>query len=623
MPSATRLYALILLLLGLSLGSAAQAVSLFGDSKTRGFLPVDEAFVFSEGVEPGQLVLSWEITPGHYLYDKSLSLQWLSPGHGDLPVQFTLLQPGDWHDDANFGRVKIHRDELTLVLPAPARAREGTATLEVTYQGCADAGLCYPPERRQVSVALADWTALTDAGPKAEALPPDMASADQETATAASALPASTRSDALSQWLADASLPLVMLTFLVLGIGLAFTPCVLPMLPILSAIISGAQRADKPLGSGRGLALALSYVLGMCLVYTALGLLIAGLGAAANVSVWLQHPAVLIPFAVMFLSLAVMLWRGSALALPDWLTERLTRWQGNQAGGSLPSVFAMGAISSLIVSPCVSAPLAGIMLYLSTTQDLWLGGAALFSLSLGMGLPLLLIGAGGGRWLPRSGPWLTVTKQVFALLLVAVAISLINRLLPIASQLLLWAGFSAMIALLLAQRPGRWQLRHVLTWLLVIALLAWSGLLVWGASRGGSDLLRPWQADMPATGTGTESAQFRRITDPAVLDMAVAEARAAGRPVLIDVYADWCVSCVEMERTVFPRAEVKALLAGGVLLKFDITDTSAAQLDWLQRENLFGPPAFVAWNGQGRKAPPLVGESTRETFMEFVEKSWN
>lgn len=620
MPSASRFHALILLLLGLSLGGVAHAVSLFGDSGKRDFLPVDEAFVFSDGVEPGQLVLSWEITPGHYLYDKSLSLAWLSPGHGELPVQFTLLQPGEWHDDANFGRVKIHRDELTLVLPAPNRALDGTATLEVSYQGCADAGLCYPPERRQLTVALADWTALADAGPKVEAVAPDAPLASSTAGTPA--LPASTRSDTLSQWLTGASLPLVMLTFLVLGIGLAFTPCVLPMLPILSAIISGAQGKDKALGSGRGLALASSYVLGMCLVYTALGLLIAGLGAAANVSLWLQHPSVLIPFALIFLALAVMLWRGSALALPDWLTERLTRWQGNQAGGSLPSVFVMGAISSLIVSPCVSAPLAGIMLYLSTTQDLWLGGAALFSLSLGMGLPLLLIGAGGGRWLPRSGPWLTLTKQVFALLLVAVAISLINRMLPLTSQLLVWAGFSAMLALLLVQRLGAWQIRQAPAWLLVIALLAWAGVLVWGASRGGNDLLRPWQAEATLT-DAKRGSQFRRITDPAVLDAAVADALAAGRPVLIDVYADWCVSCVEMERTVFPRPEVQALLASGVLLKFDITDTSAAQLDWLQRENLFGPPAFVAWNGQGRKAQPLVGESTRETFMEFVEKSWN
>lgn len=615
----SRLMPVLLLLLACLLPGflalPAQASGLLLDTRKTGeFLPVEAAFQARADVQPGRITLSWAVTPGHYLYDRQFKLRWRA---SDLPAPlFTVMQAAEWHDDPSFGRVKVYRSDVDLVLaPPPELRRQGRATLEVRYQGCADAGLCYPPQTWAVDVDLARWTSAA-------------ANASTTSATnTSSTSPDGNDAGALAGWLAQASLPLILGAFLLFGLGLAFTPCVLPMLPILSAIIAGQQRAaERPggraLDSRRGFLLALSYVLGMCVMYTVAGLLIAGLGAAANLSALLQKPAILISFALLFVALAVLLLQGGNLQLPAFLRQPLESLQARQRGGAYGSVFVMGAVSSLIVSPCVSAPLAGVMLYLSTTQNALLGGAALFSLSLGMGLPLLLLGAGGGRFLPRSGPWLDAVKRLFAWMLIAVAISLINRLLPATVQLLTWAGFLALTALALMALASR---QRLLALLAALALLAWSSLLVWGAARGQDDPLRPWQAiTAPAREAAADSADFfRHITDPVVLDAAVAEAKSQGKPVIIDVYADWCVSCIEMERNILSKPEVRAALAKGVRLKFDITATSEAQLNWLQQKQLFGPPVFLAWNSRGEARPSLVGEADQKAFMKFLETSWN
>ncbi len=620
--------ALLLLFVSLLQGAfmlPAQANGLLVDSRKPGdFLPVEKAFQPASDLQPGRLTLRWTVTPGHYLYDRQFKLRWRD---ASLPEpQFTLMQAGEWHEDPNFGRVKVYRRDVDLVLAPPAGLKplNGSRVLEVRYQGCADAGLCYPPQSWLVDVDLATWT---DA-------PTAAADAESGAITKDSGAPDGRNAGALAEWLATASLPLVLGAFLLFGLGLAFTPCVLPMLPILSAIIVGQQRAGgqrdgQALNSRSGFLLALSYVLGMCVMYTIAGLLIAGLGAAANLSALLQKPAILITFALLFVALAGLLLKGGNLQLPGFLRRPLEALQARQSGGAHGSVFIMGAVSSLIVSPCVSAPLAGVMLYLSTTQNALLGGAALFSLSLGMGLPLLLLGAGGGRFLPRSGPWLDAVKRLFAWMLVAVAISLVNRLLPAATQMLVWAGFLTLTALALTALLSQKRLPALL---LTLPLLLWAGLLVWGAAQGADDPLRPWQAlstdhaaaSATVPGAGDEkSGFFRHITDPAELDAAVAEARQQGRPVIIDIFADWCVSCVEMERTILSQPDVRAVLSQGVRLKFDITATSEAQLNWLQQKQLFGPPVFMAWNSRGEERPSLVGEADQKAFMKFLETSWN
>jgi len=603
----SRLTPLLLLLLALLQGGVAPAASASGllvDTRRAGdFLPVEEAFRPSQELAPGRLTLHFAVTPGHYLYDRQFKLSWRDAA---LPAPaFTIAQPGEWHDDPNFGRVKVYREDVDLVLTPPATlAGSGDATLQVRYQGCAEAGLCYPPQTWNVGVDLADWAGAAPA-------------------PATPSAPDSRDAGALAGWLATASLPLVLGAFLLFGLGLAFTPCVLPMLPILSAIIVGDQAARQRAGTApardgrRGFLLALSYVLGMSLMYTLAGLLIASLGAAANLSALLQKPAVLITFAALFALLAMLLLRGGELRLPAFLRAPLEAMQARQRGGAYGSVFIMGAVSSLIVSPCVSAPLAGVMLYLSTSQDALLGATALFSLSLGMGLPLLLLGAGGGRFLPRSGPWLEAVKRLFAWMLLAVAVSLINRLLPGPVQLLVWAGLLAVTALAFMTAS-----RRLPALLAATLILAAAGLLVWGAARGAGDPLRPWQTPALAAAPG-ETRGFRHITDPVELDAAIAEARRQGRPVIVDVYADWCASCVDMERHVLSRDDVTAALAAGARLKFDITATTEAQIGWLQAYRLFGPPVFLAWNQRGEARPPLVGEADHKKFIQFLENSWN
>lgn len=600
-----RCLSLLVLFMATASASAAGLLGSFGKSTHEEFLPVEQAFQPQAAQNGGQLQLHWDIAPDYYLYDRQFRISWRQPADGPALPQAARSQQGSWHDDPTFGRVLIYRDGIDLILPAPAGLpASGTGELEVRYQGCADAGLCYPPQTWQVPVDFAAWHAAAAPAPVSAASTPSLAS----------------DADSLSRWLATASLPLVIGVFLLLGLGLAFTPCVLPMLPILSAIIAGQQNQS----ARRGFLLALSYVLGMTVIYTLAGLLIAGLGAAANLSALMQRPVVLLPFALLFVLFGAVLLRGGDLRLPAFIAEPLERLQQRQQGGQLISVFFMGALSSLVVSPCVSAPLAGVMLFLASSQDMLLGGVALASLGLGMGLPLLLLGAGGGRFLPRSGPWLDAVKRLFGWMLFAVALMLICRLLPTATQMLVWAGFAAATGLaLLPLRPATGARRLLVTVLALLALV-WAGLLIWSAARGGDDALRPWRQPQAASAaTNTEAGAFRRFTSPVELDQAIAEANAQHRPVIVDLYADWCVSCVEMDKHVLHQPEVQALLARGVALKFDITATTAEQLAWLQQRELFGPPAFLYWNAAGQARPTRQGEMTKEEFTKTLEEAWN
>ena len=596
------------MMLAFFLGLAVQA-SAAGllDAGKREFLPVEEAFQTTASQAEHKLTLQFEIAPEHYLYAKQFRLSWPQGLQSlpTLPAFKAAESTASWHDDPSFGRVEIFRDRLswTFNLPALSTAQlqqlqQAGGFLTVRYQGCADAGLCYPPQHWQVPIsALATPTNALSA-------PPELNADD---------------ANSIATWLAQANFWGVLAAFFILGLGLAMTPCVLPMLPILSAIIAGQQGSTAT--TFRGFALALSYVLGMALMYSLLGLLIAHFGAAANLSTWMQQPAVLIPFAGLFLLLAYLLWRDQSLALPNFIQRPLQRWQAKQQGGAYGSVFLMGAISSLVVSPCVSAPLAGVLLFISTSQDTVLGASALFSLGLGLGVPLLMLGLGGGRWLPRSGPWLEASKKFFALMLVAVAIMLVNRVLPSMAQLLLWAGFFTLIGSSVVSRVG------LLSKLIGVAFLLWAMLLVFSAARGGDSAWTPWTV-LTSTSSSTQMLPasqigFIKLTDPLEVDKAIAQAALEQKPVIVDIYADWCVSCIEMEKKVLVLPDIVALLAPGVRIKFDITDTTGAQLAWLQREKIIGPPAFLFWNARAQKQPSLIGESTKSTFESSVINAWN
>lgn len=580
-----------LALLMYSLSLSASAFNLLGSDEPD-FLPPEQAFQVRADTPPGRIDLVFTVAPDYYVYDKAFQVQW---AEGTTPApelpKPRIIGVAERITDPTFGDVTIYRGEVTLSLSAPAHQAKGYADLVVSYQGCADAGLCYPPQRWQTVVDLANWqgeTAATVAAPSLSSSP-----------------------DGLAAWLASASWPTILAVFFALGLGLALTPCVLPMLPILSAIIAGQSQ----LTAARGFALALSYVLGMSVTYTAAGLLIAGLGASANVSAWLQQSMVLIVFALLFFGLAAVLWQGRDLRLPAFLHDRLVRWQQRQQGGQWLSVFAMGAISSLVVSPCVSAPLAGTLLFISTTQDMVLGGSALFMMSLGMGVPLLVLGAGGGRWIPKVGAWMDVIKRIFAWLLAAVAWSLLTRLLSPADAVIAWGGFLGLSALMLAAKPQPLRL------VFAVLILLYAGLLTISGARGGTSLLTPW--DMPSATMASTSLAFTKITEIADLEAAIATAAAAKQPVIVDLYADWCVSCIEMERDVLNQPVVVERMAAAARLKLDITNTTGAHLQWMEKHQLIGPPAYLFWSADGQLQASIVGTRSLNEFLSHLEQVWN
>lgn len=458
--------------------------------------------------------------------------------------------------------------EITLPVDNP---QQRGFVLRVGYQGCADLGLCYPPEVRELQIGQAGGAAL--------------------------------------DW---HSLAL----FFLAGLGLTFTPCVLPMLPILSGVVLRGQ-----VGGMRGLTLSLAYVLPMAICFALLGALMGLFGASLNLQARLQSAWVLAPFAAFFALFALAMFGVFELRLPAFLRTPLDRLAGETRGGSLLGAATLGVLSSLLVSPCVSAPLAAALLYISSSGDAVGGGLKLLALGLGMGTPLVLFGAGGGALLPRSGPWMVGVRNAFGVMLLAVSVWLLERVLPGPLALALWGLLAVGAALWLGAlefvpKPGRQKLGQ----LAGLALLVY-GLSAWvGALQGESDPLRP--LGRLATATSAPAAQssgnWLTLEQPEALAAALSAARDAGQPVLLDWYADWCVSCKVIERQVLEAPEVRALLTGYRLVRFDITRSDAAQRALLDRYQLFGPPVLQLFSPGGEEWLDLrvVGEIDAATFAE-------
>jgi len=457
-------------------------------------------------------------------------------------------------------------------------------TLLVGYQGCADKGLCYPPETARLSI-------------------------DGEAG-------ASTPAAAERAWTWKS-----LLLFFLAGVGLTFTPCVLPMLPILSGVVLRGQA-----GGLRGLALSLAYVLPMAASFAVLGALMGLFGAGLNLQARLQSAWVLVPFALFFVVFALAMFGLFELKLPQALNNRLNNVASHTRGGSLLGAAILGVLSSLLVSPCVSAPLAGALLYISASGDALGGALKLFALGLGMGTPLLLVATGGSAWLPKSGPWLNTVKNAIGVLLLGLAIGLLSRVLPGPVTLLLVGFLAAGVALFLGAlefvvKTARQRLAQLLGLaLLVYALACW-----YGALSGQGDPLRPLPpATIVATGNGptVQADSWQTVTTPAALDAALAQAKAAGQPVLLDWYADWCISCKVIEREVLTAPQVQTQLAGFKLLRFDITESNAEQRSLLDRYQLFGPPAllFFAANGSEITADRVIGEINGGEFAQILTR---
>ncbi|MGL4269511.1 MAG: protein-disulfide reductase DsbD [Plesiomonas sp.] len=584
---AQRLITLIGLLL---LSTSALALNLFPKSSAPGFVPVDDAFPFDFQQQGDQLKLHWQVKDGYYLYRHSLSV---SANQATLG-QFTL-PPGTAHHDEFFGETQIFAQPLTLTIPIAATGQQPSVT--VTYQGCAAAGLCYPPETR--TVPLNTVIAATNS------------SGAQPHTDAAIATTPTTPSDSapeqekLASRLADNRwAPLL---FFVLGLGLAFTPCVLPMFPLLSGVVlGGGQRHSH----GRALALSLAYVQGMALTYTLLGLVVAAAGLQFQAA--LQHPYVLIGLSVLFTLLALSMFGLFSLQLPSALQTRLSLLSGQQKGGSLPGVFLMGAIAGLICSPCTTAPLSGALLYVANSGDLLTGGLTLYLLAFGMGLPLVGVALFGNRLLPKSGPWMNQVKTGFGFLLLAMPVFLLSRLLPEVWTLRLWSllALSALgwlFSTLPAHRRG----------LLVLRIAALIGMIL--LARPLQDWVFPTQPAAAARAL-TQEPHFITIRNQAELQQALQQ--AAGKPVMLDLYADWCVACKEFNKYTFSDPQVQATFADMVLLKADVTANNAADQALLRELNVLGLPTLLFFNPQGQEIPQsrVTGFMSAMPFLQHLQQ---
>ena len=560
-----------------SLAHAGSAGDPFGQPD---FLPVKKAFVFtSQALPSGETRLHWKIADSYYLYKKRFKFDGLDPAHQpELPQ-------GLEHSDEFFGATQVYRDQVEVLIPAGASGQ-----VKVSWQGCADAGLCYPPQ-----------TQVVDLG-----------------GTQAGAATGQAQDQSLASSLQQRSLGWSLLLFFGLGLLLAFTPCTLPMLPILAGLVVGSGAS-----AGRGFAVAGSYVVSMALVYAGLGVLAAMLGA--NLQAMLQQPWLLGSFAALFVVLALPMFSFFELQLPSALRDRLETASRGRKGGSLLGASILGALSGLLVGPCMTAPLAGALLFIAQSGNALQGALVLFVMGVGIGVPLLLLVTVGSRFLPKPGAWMDLMKGLFGFLFLGTALLLVR---PVLDESL-WVGLWGVLLLVLANSLWQQSTQFLRASPLFrpLSLLAglWGGLLVIGAAGGSADVWQPLQVYTAKTVAGsnpvTAHDAFITINDPASLERELNTAKAQGQWVLLDYYADWCVSCKVMEKQVFGQPQVMDALQGVRLLRLDVTTDTVAIRELLSRYQVPGPPSFI-WigpNGVERRAQRITGEVNAQTFLN----NWN
>ncbi|MDG6465711.1 protein-disulfide reductase DsbD [Glaesserella parasuis] len=560
------MFKIIFTLFSLSTFYLPATASLFSSQPK--FLPSDQAFAFSSQQQADQLQLAWQIADGYYLYKKEIAISSNNAKLGE--PQFPTAER---YQDEFLGEVEIYRNQLTIPVALEANA---TGQVVVRYQGCTK-GFCYPPEEvtldlqaatsaDNVAKNTADVTAPPVAQPKAE-------------------------QNQLAETLAENRLSIFW--FFVLGLGLAFTPCVLPMLPLLSAIVIGSKQRPN---SVRAFLLSLSYVQGMAVTYTLLGLLVAAIGLPFQVA--LQSPLVLIGLSLLFILLAMSMFGLFTLQLPHRWQQKLNQLSQQQQGGSFFSVFVMGMIAGLVASPCTSAPLSGALLYVAQSGDLLTGGLALYLLALGMGIPLMLVTLFGNRILPKSGDWLLKVKTLFGFVMLALPVFLLSRVLPTFIEPLLWSALAIAFLLWLNE-----QCNSLNGWKKVLRLLVLATLVV--ASKPWLDLA--WQ---PTLANQTQSNHFKRIHSLAELEQQLAANK--GKKVMLDLYADWCVACKEFEQYTFVDPKVQAKLAEMAVLQIDMTKNSRENDELMKHFQVLGLPTILFFDEQGRE----LSQSRVTGFMQ-------
>ena len=575
------------------------------------FLTADQAFqVSATATGPDSVRLDWRITDGYYLYRSRIHVKSASP----VQLGALSLPEGKSQTDEYFGTQQIYEHTLSAALPVARSAGGGAGSLaiDVTYQGCAHAGLCYPPITKTLAVTLPPAGAA--GGGTAAAAPDTAAGVTAGATTAASSSGFVSEQDRLAALIRNGNLLLVLATFFGLGLLLAFTPCVLPMVPILSGIIAGHGANVTTL---RAFMLSLTYVLGMACTYTLAGIAVAAAGS--HVQALFQQTWIIVLFAGLFVVLALSMMGLFTLQMPAAIQTRLSAASNRQTAGNFGGVAVMGALSALIVTTCVAPPLVATLAVIGQSGNMARGAAALFAMSLGMGAPLLVVGASAGKLLPKAGPWMDTVKQLFGVMMLAVAAWMLTRVVPARAVLLLWAVPSAVAAWLLWR--GARGIRHLPILVRAAAVVAagYALVLIVGAGVGGTDPLAP----LPALNGHQQELTFRTIKSVGDLDREVSLAQASGRPLMLDFYADWCVSCKEMEKYTFTDPAVQATLKDAVLLRANVTANDTDDQALMKRFDIIGPPTIAFYGADGHERAPyrVVGFMKAPEFAALSRKA--
>lgn len=575
------------------------------------FLPVDQAFSYEVAVNPDDtLSVTWDIAPDYYLYRDRIQFEGTTG-----PIAGVQMPDGEPIEDEFFGKSEVYHGQVTAVVD-PGQAR----MLDMSWQGCAEAGLCYPPQH--ATLDLADYTHGDGTDGQSPSVDEVVSGGEASTGAALG------EDQSLAASLAGGNAAWVLAVFFGLGLLLVFTPCVLPMLPILSSLIVGSDARGR-----RGFALSVAYVLPMAATYAVLGVVAALAGA--NLQAALQTPWVLGVFALLFVTLALSMFGVYELQLPTGLRHRLNNASNRQHGGHLGGAAIMGALSALLVGPCMTAPLAGALLYIADSGDVVLGASALFALGLGMGAPLVIAGTVGARLLPRPGGWMTGVKVVFGFVLLGMAIWFVARVVPDSVTLGLWGGLMVAVGVTLHQlavhatTPPRPV--HMISRVAGLLLGLWGGLLVVGAAGGANSLRQPLvfssthasKSAASPSATSDFMTRFDEVTDLTELRTKIDKASANGQWTMVDFYADWCIACKVIEKDVFGHPEVQTALDGFQLLRPDVTDNDAADRALMQQFHIIGPPTIllIGPDGKERRAARVIGELSADEFLQHLSRA--
>jgi len=591
-------------------GNASQEVSLGGGDDE--ILEPDQAFQLKTWSENGRFFAEWKIADGHYMYRDKTKL--IAADSNAITTSNFVIDKGDFKQDEFFGDIYVFHHQAKASI-AINNAKDGVkdASFKVKYQGCSEiSGICYPPITKTITL---DISPISDAAASTII--------DNNAAAGSSEAPISEQ-DQIADLLKNGSVWLSLITLFGIGLLLAFTPCVFPMIPILSSIIVGQ---GKNISTSRGFSLSVAYVLGMATINTAAGVAAALTGE--SLAVMLQTPWILASFAGVFVLLSLAMFGFYELQMPAFIQNKLTSFSNSQKSGSLSGAAVMGLLSAVIVGPCVAAPMFGVLLFISQTGDPYFGGLALFALSMGMGAPLIAIGTSAGSLLPKAGAWMDAVKAVFGISLLAVAVWMIRSIVSEQVVMLL----TAILLIVPAVYMGAFDsLKAEATgWTRFwkgsgLVIFIYGAILMIGATAGGGSLLTPLKGVVGGAGTQAmqQHLQFKKIKGVEGLNKALAEAKAQNKTVMLDFYADWCVSCKEMESLTFSDPAVQSALSNTVLLQADVTANDEQDKALYKHFNIIGPPAIIFYNAQAEELVPykVVGYMPAEKFTAHVKQAF-